>query len=386
MKTLGIMTFHRSHNCGSILQAYAMQETAKAYGHHPEFIDFTTKGQRELYAIIKPLKLSTPKDFVKSIYKSTLSIILHTRAKENWSSYEKYISMHLSMSKKSYTLRSQLTESGLSYDTYLTGSDQVWNVTIDDHDDSYFLNFVYEHPKIAYAVSQGAKDINKYSKKPETIAEYIEGIDFVSTREENGQEWLKNLTGNSYPVVLDPTLLHAEDKYTGIEEPHGVPGIESGRYIFVYATPLSREFMKLIKKYARQNNLEIVIWHNDIWLRRLGWLTGVKCPKEQNPGKYLDLIKNAKFVCTSSFHGVAFSTIYRKNFVVLENEGMRAGDDDRMTGFLKRLGLFDRIVSLSQFEGKMNEVVNYTGFIKELKRQQEYSHKFLDKALGIKRK
>ena len=186
--------------------------------------------------------------------------------------------------------------------------------------------------------------------------------------------------------MLDPTLLHSQSEYAGIEEPHGVSGIESGKYIFVYATPLSREFMKLIKKFAKRNDLDIVIWHNDIWLKRFGWLTGVKCPKGQNPGKYLDLIKNAKFVCTSSFHGVAFATIYRKNFVVLENEGMRAGQDDRMTGFLKRLNLFDRIVSLSKFDDKMNEPVEYADFEKELKIQQELSHNFLEVALNSERK
>lgn len=385
-ETIGILTFHRSHNCGSILQSYAMQEVLKDSGCLSEFIDFSTDGQKELYSITIQLKFNSLSAFAKSIYRSLIGFVLHKRSQQNWTSYDRYITKHLNLSKKSYTKNSELMEGVLGYDKYLTGSDQVWNVTIDDYDKAYFLNFVHKHPKIAYAVSQGAKDIRNYASDPQKTAKYIKDIDFVSTREENGQKWLKGLTGEKYPVVLDPTLLHSQSVYTGIEEPHGVPGIESGKYIFVYATPLSREFMKLIKKYAKQNNLEIVIWHNDIWLKRLGWLTGVKCPKEQNPGKYLDLIKNAKFVCTSSFHGVAFSTIYRKNFVVLENEGMRAGDDDRMTGFLERLDLFDRIVSLSQFESKMNEVVNYTGFIKELKRQQEYSHKFLYKALGIKRK
>lgn len=386
MKKIGIVTFHRSHNCGSILQSYAMQETLKKYGNQPEFIDFATQGQKELYSVFRPLKFGSSRKFAKSVYKNLLGIALYERARQNWTSYDKYLTSHLSVSKRSFNDSSELIEADMNYDKYLTGSDQVWNVTIDDYDAAYFLNFVHNHPKIAYAVSQGAKDINQYSKDPKKIAEYIKDIDFVSTREENGQKWLENLTGNKYPVVLDPTLLHEQDAYTKIEESHGISDIENNKYIFVYATPLSREFMQLIRKYAKKNDLEIVIWHNDIWLKRLGWLTGVKSPKSQNPGKYLDLIKNAKFVCTSSFHGVAFSTIYRKNFVVLENEGMRAGKDDRMTGFLKRLNLFDRIVSLSQFDSKMNRPVNYADFEKRLKKEQELSLKFLDGALNAKDK
>jgi hypothetical protein len=382
MKKIGIVTFHRSHNCGSILQSYAMQEVLREYGNEPEFIDFATQGQKELYSVFRPLKFDTPRSFVKSIYKNGLSVILYKRAKQNWKSYDKYLTTHLNVSGKSYDNNSELDEKTLNYDKYLTGSDQVWNIVIDDYDPTYFLNFVKNHPKIAYAVSQGAKDISKYAEHPQEIEAYIKSIDSVSSREENGRKWLKNLTGNEYPVVLDPTLLHSQDVYKKIEDAHNLPGIDKDNFIFIYATPLSWAFMKSIGKYAKKNNLKLVIWHNDIWFRRLGWLMGVKLPKAQNPGKYLDLIKNAKFVCTSSFHGVAFSTIYRKNFVVLENDGMRAGDDDRMTGFLKRLKLSDRIVNLDQFEAKMNETIDYTEFEVELKNQQVISHDFLSRALN----
>lgn len=381
MKKIGIVTFHRSHNCGSILQSYAMQEELKVRGYSPEFIDFATKGQKELYSVFRPLRFNSPRSFAKSIYKNGLGAILYGRAKQNWTSYDRYLLKNLNVSEESYVANTDLVEADMDYDKYLTGSDQVWNVSIDDYDKAYFLNFVHTHPKIAYAVSQGAKDISKYSKNPSKIAQYIKDIDSVSTREENGQKWLKELTSETYPVVLDPTLLHPQSVYTNIEEQHGLAGINKDKFIFVYATPLSSDYMKLIKTYAKKHGLKVVVWHNDIWLRRLGWLSGVKSPRHQNPGKYLDLIKNAKFVCTSSFHGVVFSTIYRKDFVVLENDGMRAGDDDRMTGFLKRLKLSDRIVNESAFEAKMNEAIDYTDFEVELKKNQKISHDFLDKAL-----
>ena len=51
MKRVGIITFHRSHNCGSIMQSYATQEVLKKYGFQPEFIDFSTQGQKELYLV-----------------------------------------------------------------------------------------------------------------------------------------------------------------------------------------------------------------------------------------------------------------------------------------------------------------------------------------------
>ena len=52
MKKIGIMTFHRSYNCGSIMQAYALQKAiSDNFNLYPEFIDFSNKGQQDLYAM-----------------------------------------------------------------------------------------------------------------------------------------------------------------------------------------------------------------------------------------------------------------------------------------------------------------------------------------------
>ena len=51
-KKIGIITFHSSHNCGSMLQAYALQTVLeKRYGAEVEIIDFSNKGSRNLYGL-----------------------------------------------------------------------------------------------------------------------------------------------------------------------------------------------------------------------------------------------------------------------------------------------------------------------------------------------
>lgn len=362
-----------------------MQSIVNQCGFNPEIIDFANKGQVELYSILRPLKFNNFKTSVKSIYKRLMDVLLYRRSKQNWVSYEKYITKYLNISEVTYSDNGLLIEAMMDYGQYITGSDQVWNVTIDDYDDAYFLSFVQNHPKTAYAVSQGAKDINRYARNPRQIAQYVQAINHVSVREENGQKWLRELTGKEYPLVLDPTLLLNKDVYSHIEEWHGIEAIGSEDYIFVYASPLSKKYLRMIRRFAKKNKLKIVFWHSQIWLKRLGLLKGIYCPREQNPGKYLDLIKNATIVCTSSFHGVAFSTIYRKNFVVLENDGMRAGDDDRMTGFLRRMKLSGRIVNTVTFDDTMKQIVDYSGFEIELKKEQKHSFEFLSRALGAEK-
>ena len=43
MKKVGIITFHAAHNYGSMLQAYALQQTVLKLGYECEIINFRTK-------------------------------------------------------------------------------------------------------------------------------------------------------------------------------------------------------------------------------------------------------------------------------------------------------------------------------------------------------
>lgn len=41
MKKVGILTFHRAHNYGAVLQCYALQEVLRKKAYEVEIIDFT---------------------------------------------------------------------------------------------------------------------------------------------------------------------------------------------------------------------------------------------------------------------------------------------------------------------------------------------------------
>ena len=49
---VGILTYHAAYNCGSMLQAFALQETLKRKYHaEVEIINFSNKGQRQFYSL-----------------------------------------------------------------------------------------------------------------------------------------------------------------------------------------------------------------------------------------------------------------------------------------------------------------------------------------------
>ena len=55
---VGIITFHASHNYGSMLQAYALQQTVLRLGHECEIINLRTSIQKRYYLpfLLQPSK------------------------------------------------------------------------------------------------------------------------------------------------------------------------------------------------------------------------------------------------------------------------------------------------------------------------------------------
>ncbi len=223
---IGLITFHASHNCGSMLQTYAMQTILTSYGADVKIIDFATIKQEQLYAV--HYKNTNIKNIIKNIL-----LIPHTKKiKETAKNYEAFAEKHFHLTAKHYSSESELDEDRLGFDKYICGSDQIWNIDIADASKAYFLPFVTKHPKIAYAVSFGAKNPAKYSWND--IAFYrhaMKNFNYLSTRENNGKKWIKEITGTDADVVPDPTLLLNAEDYSKIEQSIILPK----HFIFYYA-------------------------------------------------------------------------------------------------------------------------------------------------------
>lgn len=334
---IGIITFHRSHNCGSMLQAYALQTIVENMGLQPELVNFSNEGQRRLYRPFQ--KVTGPKILVKNAI--TLSHL--ARIKRNDRCYEQFILEHFHLSAGDYSHCDQLDDEG--YSAVICGSDQVWNITIDDSDDAYFLPWVKTASKIAYAISFGARDISKHSKEPERYAEYIQDIPYISTREKNGQKWIKRLTGRDVPVVLDPTLLLDAGDYEAIEdESIHIPE----RYIFYYSPTYDRAINKLVKQVSEKYELPVICFNTKAFFVKGMNLMGFSLPEREDPSVYLHLMRNATLVITTSFHGTIFPVLFERPFWTIKNGGM-FGDDDRVLTLMDSLSLDDRLIPI-EFE------------------------------------
>lgn len=374
MRKLGIITFHASHNCGSFMQAYALQKyISNNFNYDVEIIDFSSRGQQELYSYKTKVKS------IKQLVKKILLLPINKQMKVIYNDYDTFINRNLYLSKEKYSETSDLNEIEKKYDSFICGSDQIWNIKCPDFDDSYFLPSVNKKKKIAYAPSFGAMRLERYASDINKYKNFLLGFSDISCREINGKKWIEELTGREVELVLDPTLLLDNNEYDDlIDESEKV----EGEYIFYYSPKYDKSATKVVEKISKKYKLPVIMWNAKEWVLRGMFFKGFKTPYHQNPGIYLNLIKNAKIIFTTSFHGAIFSTQYRKKFWVLKVGGMK-GDDDRVFTLLSQLNLVDRFLDPNNYDEEIIfKDINYADYENRLLELRKKSILFLKNSLG----
>lgn len=370
MKKIGILTFHKSYNCGSMMQTFALQTTIKKLGGNPEIIDFSNEGQKKLYQVM------FPNNSIKNVVKNIILYPHKKRIQENNEKYEKFINDYFELSKGKFSLIDELSEE--NYSTIIAGSDQIWNITIDDADDAYFLPWVKKAKKIAYAPSFGAKNIMEHTKNIAKYKAFLNDFDFISIRENNGKKWIKDLINKDVPVVLDPTLLLDENEYSVlIKNQLKLPE----KFIFYYSPHYENEINTLVENISKKLNMPVIGFNSKTFFVKMMNLKGFKLPDFEDPSIYLELIKKSEIVITTSFHGTIFSSIFKKKFWVVKNGGMLKSDD-RVQTLATDLDLLDRVISIKYDDSfDYNKEKNYDKYNKLLSEKRIQSMDYLEKAL-----
>lgn len=368
MKKIGIITFHNSYNCGSMLESFAMQEIIKKRGGKPEIVNFSAKGQKELYSVF------FRNNSLKNIFKNIMIFPHVKKINNNNKMYEKFKNDNFILSSNQFEDSALLHDD--EYSKVVAGSDQIWNITIPDSDDAYFLPWVNKAKKIAYAPSFGAKNIMDFSNDIEKYKNYLLSFESLSVRENNGKKWIKELCGRDAEVLLDPTLLLEREDYDKICDNSYTP---KEKFIFLYCPAFNRKVCEYVKKISDKYKLNVVAWSTKSFYFKGIRTFGFKLVPYESPALYLNLIKNAEIVITTSFHGTIFSTIYRKKFITVKNGDMY-GNDDRVITLLKQLKLEDRLLPY-EFEDNYDYLqdIDYKKYDEELNLLKKKSINYIDK-------
>ena len=155
VKKIGILTFHKSINYGSVLQAFALSDLLSKRGYAVEIIDYEPASYSIQYRIFE--KNTSVHNVAANIRRLSVFDILWEQKK----GFEKFREEYLPLSACKFTQASSPQEFSKYYDAVICGSDQIWNVTAKDCDPIFFLPGKQSYKKIAYAASVNTATYNE---------------------------------------------------------------------------------------------------------------------------------------------------------------------------------------------------------------------------------
>ena len=379
---IDLLTFHFVSNDGGVLQCYALQRFLEKQGHQVQVIDYRPSYHTVRYNAVKNPFIYTRwywrrfrnAGFIKRNVRAARSFVrclfLNVKPEERTTAqiFDGFVRKNLHLTEQ-YTTLKQLQENPPQADAYVVGSDQLWNPDLLDFefDPAYFLDFGNNAiPHVAYAVSTGKQPNETELTQIEKLCGRLSAI---SIREYN--ERLIKAMGQDVHVCIDPTLLLEADDYSEIEGKEA----EKEPYIFVYGFEDNEDFHDAVNIVRKKLGIRII----NGCPHRIHLDGDVTNLRECGPSEFLGLIKNAQYVVTNSFHGTAFSIVYKKEFVTLAHS-TRAS---RMTELLSKLGLLPRLWGNESFS--IDNSIDWSHVEEKRSILQKHSREYLLSAITGKR-
>lgn len=362
-----IVTFQNAYNYGAMLQCFALQQVLSTKIENVKVLNYDNKSIGNFYHIFYFPK--NEKNVIKKYVKSFLSSIFYFRQlyKRN-KSFKSFMknNIHLTEKLNYHTIK----QMDFSENTILiSGSDQVWNTDLTDgFDDIYFLNFSKNSKKISYAASIGKQEFD--IRYVESLKKSLRDFAFISLREKTGKEVINKYIDKEINVVLDPTLLLSKEEWEKY-----IPKQRSihDEYIFVYMP--DDNVIKTANMIAEKENLKIV----NISKKKLFGNREIN-KFNADPFEFVELLKNSKYVITTSFHATSFSIIFNKPIWVFPPNGLSS----RIVDLLKSIGMEDRIASSYSefFKNDYLQKMKFEDINHKIDKMKKESMEYLNSALN----
>lgn len=324
IKKVGILTFHASHNYGSMLQAWALQTYLNRLEIETEEINLRIDAQKDLYP--NPMRFWGPKTIIFRI--------MHPKREwqnvKKWNKFEAFLKKYIHTTKIEYHSWKEILESipKLGYDAVLCGGDQIWNTTCIDFNESYMLpDELPKIKKIAYSPSLGG-NMSKFDDQEtrEFFKSHLSKFDSLSTRDEAGSIFLTELLNREVPPIADPTLLLSANDYSNLTNHLSKPKKE---YIFYYSPFYNKKAEMVAAELGNKLGIPVITSNGELHSN-----SRLKQKNDSGPIEFLQYLKNARIVCGYSYHLVVFSLMFHKDFTAIDGK-----KDARIMGLLKHCHL-----------------------------------------------
>lgn len=253
---------------------------------------------------------------------------------DNFYAHKHFIEKHCTCTKP---LRNYENLCGINKNAvFITGSDQVFRKKLEPEKfSSLMLDYADESCcKIALSASFGvSKEVFLKENSLEDIEKMrasLNSFDFISVRETDGIEILKDIFGIKAEYLIDPVYILNKKHFDDAAETSKTDF--SGKiasYMFYETEEHKKAYEFLSKKYNAE--IESIYGKN---MRIEDWLKAVK---------------SSKFLITNSFHGMSAAVIFNKPFICIQD---KTGASSRFESVFKVLGIENQCAGLNDVYNK----------------------------------
>lgn len=356
---IGIVTYHRSHNYGAMLQAVALQSVLTRLGHETHFIDYWPKHQSDIY------RLWDSHEFCKLNLKGKLSYVIYFV----YTLLPKMLRrMHFNRFCKDFIIPN-CSSVETEFDIIFYGSDQIWRKQYWGlgYNPVYFgVNDFIAKKHISYAASMGKLPTDK--NEINEVVKLVKHLDVISVRESELKDMLEVNGIKNVKQTLDPTIILGREEwelmihtFRSVKEP----------YLLLYDLQRDCFDKQLVERFASQYNLKVkeIVGVAEMMPTNNKHTT-------DGPYEFLGLIRDASFVLTSSFHGLVFSIIFNRPFYVSFKE-----NGGRAESLLAKLSLSDRQLPCGQLLSSFGGEIDWKEVNLKLKKEVQESLNFLKETI-----
>lgn len=360
-----IITCHDVYNHGASLQAYALQTYLELVGHVVEVIDYKPDYLSKHYLLWSVDNPIFDKPIVKQMYLlAKLPGRLVSLKRKHL--FDEFTRKYLKLTTHRYHSNEELKEDPPMADVYIAGSDQIWNTLFQNgRDAAFYLDFAPASVKrISYAASFATEDVaDEY--KP-FVRKMLQNFDAVSIRERCSLPLLSSLGRTDGVSVCDPVFLLTRKQWESMLPQNQI----REKYLLVYDTEFSPKVKEIAKRIAKEKNLKIY----NVSASRIGYAD--KDLWASSPIDFVQLIRDASYVVSNSFHASAFSIIFERDFCVINRS---EEINERMKSLLSNYGLEEKLVV--GYSEKLLNPIDYQMLCPQVQKDIEYSKEFLNQSL-----
>ena len=382
-KKIGLCIAYTGTNYGQLLQAFATQQIIRVKGFQPEIIRYNSgknKGIKLSYgaAVVAAKQIIYKVENKVAKPKTVTEDDIHkTNRLQRKAAADSFREKRL-INVVCCNGITELSNKSKEYFAVLVGSDQVW---LPDVAVSNFFTLRFAAPgvrRISYATSLGVSSYPNYAKKP--AGDFWKKIDFLSVREQQGKEIIQSIVDIPVEVVADPTYLFTREEWEKLVTSEKV--IEPG-YILCYFLGDSEPMKQYARKFADSKGLRLVsILSNECNSDDSKFADEVLIGK--SPEEFVNLIRYADFVLTDSFHGLAFSVINQKQFLIFyrRRTEVKESRNSRIDNIVRSWDIEDRLIREPEKMKFPTIDIDYNAVSEKVEALRTKSLAFLDKALN----